>query len=197
MRRIALPLALVTAALAGALATAGAATAGVGSAATPPGVLPPNNFVAFANLGLTQMLTVGPTRAAMTEFAQPGGDYVFDLVYQTHLATDAGFSSPYLLKHRATGACLQDLGEGRVVMAATCETAPSTDSAQLWQHHRVPDRVVNGRDYYFRFHRGTPRVLTAFPTTPNPASARVVSLPAEPVSKSGAADPQLWVMLGQ
>jgi hypothetical protein len=191
MRRIALPLVLASAAVVGALATAGAA-----AATTGPGVLPPTNQVSLANLALTQMLTVSPTRAAMTEFAQAGGTYVFDQVYQTHLTTDPGFSSPYLLRHRATGACLQDLGEGRVVMAASCETFPSTDSTQLWQHHRLPDRTVNGRDYYFRFHRGTNLVLTAFPTSPAPDSARVISAPAEPISKSGAADHQLWVMLG-
>ena len=108
------------------------------------------------------------------------------------LPTENGFSSPYQLRNRATGTCLHDLGDGQNVLVVTCESFPSTDSAQLWQHHRTADRTVAGREYSFRFNRFSGRVLSAIPAG---SAARVVSAPAEPISKSGAADHQLWVML--
>ena len=91
------------------------------------------------------------------------------------------------------------MGNGLDVVAKVCETNPVIDSAQLWQNHRVADRTVNGRDYYFQFNRSTNRVLTAQPGLVDgllDAGARVVSAPAQPISKSGSTDLQLWLTLG-
>jgi len=154
----------------------------------------PINRVTFANLALTEMLTLDGGDVAVTASAAGLPTQAWDQDYATHLDTTPDFSSPYQLRNRATGTCLADVGDGANVIAVACESNPSTDSAQLWQHHRVVDRTVLGRDYYFRFNRATGRVLTAMPG-PADSGARVVSAPAEPVSKSGAADHQLWVML--
>ena len=186
--RSALRLAIASAAAAGVFATVSAFTASAAVAALPI------NRVTFANLALTEMLTLSPGDLAITAPAAGLPTQAWDQVYATHLATTPGFSSPYLLRNRATGTCLADVGDGLNVIAVECEASPASDSAQLWQNYRVADRTVLGRDYYFRFNRATGRVLTAMPG-PADSGARVVSAPAEPVSKSGAADHQLWVML--
>jgi hypothetical protein len=175
-------------AIASAAAAIGALTAASGATADTP-----TNHVGFANLALTEMLGLD-SGLAVTAPAAGEANQGWDLVYATHLATTPGFSSPYLLRNRETGTCLADVGDGRNVIAVECEASPAADSAQLWQNHRTADRTVNGRDYYIRFNRASGRVLTAVPGSAG-AGARVVSAPAQPVAKGGAADPQLWVML--
>ena len=54
---------------------------------------------------------------------------------------------------------------------------------------------MGNREYYYRFNRRTDRVLTAFPTSPNPDAARVISAPAQPIAKGSGAEFQLWVMI--
>ena len=157
-------------------------------AATPPGVaaqdaaVPPQNLVTFTNLALMQNLALRGDGSVVT--APPGASLteVWDMVYITDEPTQPDFSSPYLLRNRATGLCLQD---GAVLGPVPCQPA---DATQLWQHHRVVDQTVDGRDFYYRFSRSSGHVLTAQHTA-------VVMAPAEPVSKSGAAAPQLWRML--
>jgi hypothetical protein len=177
-----------TAAILATTAVAVTAAAGTASAASPT---IPN--VAFTNLALTQQLTLRPGGAATS--AQPFDAAAhWDLSYVDSVPTEPGFSSPYQLRNRATGQCLEDVGEHRTVVAADCDAAPVDGSPQLWQHHRVVDRNVAGRMYYYRVNRSSHRVLTAQADQADGAPVR--SLAAEPVSRSGAADPQLWVLLG-
>ena len=163
-------------------------TAGSASAASPI------NELGFANLSLTQMLTRGPDGVAVTAFATQALPQVWDQIYAEQLPTQDGMSSPYQLRSHDTGRCLEDVGEGRPVIAVGCEANPVIGSRQLWQIHRVADRRIDGRDYYYQINRATGRVLTARPST---EGAPVISADAVPVSKSSAADHQLWVQLAQ
>lgn len=175
------------AAASAAMVTALGATGGPAGATAPP-----VNELGFANLALTQMLTRDADSGAVTRFGDQTLPQVWDQLYQVQLPTQDGMSSPYLLRSHDTGRCLQDLGEGQPVTAVVCETDPVEGSAQLWQIHRVADRTINGRNYYYQINRATGRVLTA---QLGPEGQPVVSAPAVPVSKSGAANAQLWVQL--
>ncbi len=166
-----------------------------GAAASPAPAAPPPNEVGYANLALTQMLTLSDTGAAITADGSQFLAQVWDQVYLTDIPPKPGFSSPYLLRAHGTSVCLQDVGEGHTVIAAECETTPALGSRQLWQNHHAADRTVGSRDYFYRFNHRTGDVLTARPTSPAAENARVVSAQAQPISQSGAANHQLWLQL--
>jgi hypothetical protein len=183
MARITVGLAVVSAATAGALLAAA------------PGASATTNRVMFTNLALVQDLTLRPGIGVVTTPPQAGNpSQTWEMVYVTAVASRPGFSSPYLLRSAATGECLRDVGLDRSVVPVPCDANPAAGSPQLWDNHRIADRSVNGRDFYLRFNRASDRVITARPESPEANVARVVSAPAEPISKSGAADAQLWLM---
>jgi hypothetical protein len=166
-------------------------TSGTAAAAPPP------QEVGLANLALTQMLTRGPDGVAVTAYGLQTLPQVWDRMFIVHVPAEDGMSSPFQLRSNGTGLCLEDLGEGRPVIAVGCEALPSAESKQLWQIHRLPDRRVDNRNYYYQINRSSRRVLTGQATTPGAEGTPVISATMVPVSKSGAADGQLWVTLVQ
>lgn len=170
-------------ALAAAAAPAVAAPAAVQPTnARAAAATPSQNLVTFTNLQVLENLALRGDGSVVTAPLGASLTEVWDMVYITAEPTQDGFSSPYLLRNRATGMCLQD---GAGLGPVPCQPA---DATQLWQHHRVIDQTVDGRDFYYRFSRSSGQVLTA-------RHGAVVMAPAEPVSKSGAAAAQLWRML--
>jgi hypothetical protein len=172
-----------------------AAAAGAVLAAAPGPATAGTNRVTFTNLALVQDLMLRPGTGVVTAPAQAGNAaQIWDMEYVTSIPNRDGFSSPYRLRNVATGQCLRDVGLGHQVVPVPCDDNPAADSPQLWDNHRVEDRSIDGREFYFRFNRASNRVLTARLDAGHPSYADVVSAPAEPISKGGGADHQLWLM---
>jgi hypothetical protein len=129
------------------------------------------------------------------EVAPPpgGGLHLWVRVTPSGIGAQPGFAAPYQLRNPATQLCLQDFGDGVQVVLTTCQSDPATDSPQLWQHHRTPDRAAHERPFGFLFNRSSGRVLTAVPSTGGQPTPVVTVSPADP--HSAAAALQLWTAL--
>jgi hypothetical protein len=175
LRCLAVRLTVLVAATAAALAPAGPAGADV------------SNPSKLLNLGTGKILNWD------AEVTSPPGSGLHLWVRVTHpgIAVTPGFAAPYQLRNPVTGLCLQGYGDGLVLTA--CQTAPSADSPQIWQHHRTPDRIAHQHPFGFVFNRFSGRVLTAVPTTTGQPVPVVTAPPSDPHSVEGTL--QLWTAL--
>jgi len=124
----------------------------------------------------------------------PPGSGLHLWVRVTHpgLGVSPGFSAPYQLRNPVTGLCLQNYGLDAHIVLTVCATDPAGDSPQLWQHHRMPDRIAHQSPFGFIFSRSSGQVLTAVPAPGLPTEV----VTADPVDlHSATASLQLWTAL--
>lgn len=141
------------------------------------------------NLGTGKVLSWGG------EVDPPPGSGLHVWVRVTHgFAALPGFSAPYQLRNPITQLCLQDYGDGAHVVLTTCQADPAADSPQLWQHHRMPDRIAHESPFGFLFNRSSGRVLTAVPSTAG-QPIPVVTVPPSDDPHGIPAAFQLWTAL--
>jgi hypothetical protein len=176
--RLAVRLTVLAAAIAAAVSPMGPAAADAVSA--------PSNLL---NLGTGKILSWGGEVDP-----PPGGAlHLWVRVAYPGIGALPGFVAPYQLRNPVTGLCLQDYADGAQVVLTVCQTDPAADSSQLWQHHRLPDRIAHERPFGFLFNRSSGRVLTAAPSTGNQPTPVLTVAPSDP--HSAEAPLQLWTAL--
>lgn len=162
-----------------------AAVAPIGPAAPAQAATAPVNLL---NLGTGKILNWDG------EVTTPPGGGLHEWVRLTPAGMPArpGFAAPYQLQNPVTHLCLQEYGDAERIVLTTCQTDPTADSPQLWQHHRMPDRIAHEHPWGFVFNRSSGRVLTARPAGGQPTYVVTVS-PFDP--QSPEAPLQLWTAI--
>jgi hypothetical protein len=93
---------------------------------------------------------------------------------------------------------LLNRGAGKI-LSWVCEVEPApgsdpaADSPQLWQHHRMPDRIAHERPFGLLFNRPTGRALTVVPAADSQLTLVVTVLPLDPGGPTAGL--QLWTAL--